>query len=138
MSFADRDIGNDPPLRFGLGLALIAPVALFGTFMLADYPGPNSSMEYFGWWALCLVVAAGIAILLRQFFRRTGRLRFVPLAVSVALLVLFYIIFYFDIRPDTPASVKTVVENSLRLIGLASIGALVAFIGWRGWRSRRA
>jgi hypothetical protein len=137
MNFADRDIGNDPALRFGPGVALIAPVALFGTFMLADYPGPNSSLEYFGWWALCLAAAAGVAMLLRQ-FRKAGRLRFVSLAVSVAFLVLLYTLFYFDIRPDTPASVKADVENSLRLIGLASIGALVACIGWRGWKSRRA
>lgn len=137
MSFADRDTGNDPPLPFGLGAGLIAPLALFGTFMLADYPGPNSSMEYLGWWALCLAAAVAIAMLLRQ-FRKAGRFHFAKLALAGALLVLFYTLFYFDIRPDTPASVKDGVERALGVMGVASIGVLVAFIGWRGRNSRRA
>ena len=137
MSFADRDISNDPPLPFGIGVGLVGPVALFGTFMLADYPGPNSSIEYFGWWTLCLAVASAMAMLLRQ-FRKAGRHRLVFVASAIALLVLFHTSFYFDIRPDTPASVKAGVENTLRGIGFASIAALLAFIGWRGLKSRRA
>ena len=137
MSFADRDTGNDPSLPFGLGAGLIAPVALFGTFMLADYPGPNCSMEYLGWWALCLAAAAAVAMLLRQ-FRRAGRFRFAFLVLACALLVLFYTMFYFDISPDTSASVKDGVESSLGVMGVASIGVLAAFIGWRGRNSRRA
>jgi hypothetical protein len=94
-------------------------------------------MEYFGWWALCLAAAAATAILLRQ-FRKAGHLRFVFLTLGLALPILFYTLFYLDIRPDTSASVKAGVEHSLRVIGVASIGALVAYIGWRGWESHRA
>jgi hypothetical protein len=137
MNFADRDIADRPPLPLGIGAALVAPVTLFGTFTLADYPGPYSFTEYFGWWGLCLAVAAGAAGLLRQ-FRRRSRFRLVFLLFGVSVPIIFSALFYADIHPDTPLSVKAAFEHSLQVIGVPTIGALLAFIGWLAWNSRRA
>ena len=126
-----------PPLPLGAGAAMIAPVALFGTFMIADYPGPYSFTEYFGWWALCLAIALGTAGLLRR-FREGGRHRFMALLLCMALPVGFGALLYADIHPDTPPSIKSAVERSLQILGIPAIGALAAFIGWVGWNSRRA
>jgi hypothetical protein len=137
MSLADRDNMERPPLPLGIGSAMMAPIALFGTFMLADYPGPNSFTEYFGWWALCLAVAVGTASLLRQ-FRKGGRYHFVFLTLCIALPAFCYALFYADMRPDTPLGIKAAFEQSLQVIGFAAIGGVVAFIGWVVWKSRRA
>jgi len=45
MSFTDRNVTRKPPLPLGIGAAMVAPVALFGTAMIADYPGPNSLLS---------------------------------------------------------------------------------------------
>lgn len=137
MSFTDRNVTRKPPLPLGIGAAMVAPVALFGTAMIADYPGPNSFTEYFGWWALCLVVAVVTASLLRR-FHEGGTLRFVFLLLCVFVPLGFGALLYADIHPDTPLSIKAAVERSLQIIGVPAIGALAAFIGWIAWNSRQA
>jgi hypothetical protein len=61
--------------------------------------------------------SAGIAMLLQQ-FRKAGGLRFLFLMLGFALVALFYTLFYFDIRPDTTASIKATVENYRDACGL--------------------
>ena len=136
MSFTDRDAADRSPLPTSISVAMVAPVALFGTFMMADYPGPNSFTEYFGWWVLCLVAIAGTANLLRR-FREGGRLGAVFLLLGIGMPLGFAALLYADIHPDTPLSFKAAVEYSLQIIGVLSLVVLPAFIGWRRLDLRR-
>lgn len=121
----------------GIGCGIISPIALFGTLMIADYPGPESFTEYFGWWALCLLVAVSIASFLRR-FREGGSFRYMSLLLFIAVPLGFAALVYADIHPDTPQSIKGAVEASLRIFGVPAIGLLLAFVGWIGWNSRKA
>ena len=136
MSLNGHDATARSPLPLGIGAAMVAPVGLFGTAMIADYPGPNSVTEFFGWWALCLIVAPASAAFMRR-FREKGSLRIAFFALSIAMPLGLGAMLYADIHPDTPLNVKAAVERSLQIVGVSALGALAAFIGWIVWNSRR-
>jgi len=109
-----------------LGYVALILLALWGSFLIADYPGPPGRFgwaEIPGWWTLCLL--AGIA----QF---QVAWRFPGAPGSVAGLILPAVLgfaTYLDIQPSTAPAIKDAVEYVLQGIGLLSIGpALIAFL----------
>jgi len=119
---------------------MVFPVALFGTLMIADYPGPPGPIgfvEFFGWWAVCLAVAYFAGWLLLQFRqRKTNRGPF--LVSALAMPVILGLLTWLDIQPSTPAHVKRFVEYALQVVGVAALAAAVALMVWIARSSRRS
>lgn len=124
------------PLPLGVGCSLIAPMALFGAYMIADYPGPVSFTEYFGWLGLCLIVAATAASLLRR-FREGGRHRVLFFVLFMGVPVGLAALIYLDVHPDTPVRIKSAVEHFMAIIGVPAIGFLLAYLARITWNLRR-
>ena len=124
------------PLPIGVGCWLVAPMALFGAYMIADYPGPVSFTEYFGWLGLCLIVAATAAGLLRR-FREGGRRRVFFFVLFLGVPVGFAALIYLDTSPATPVRIKSGVEHFMAIIGVPAIGVLLAYVAWITWKVRR-
>lgn len=132
MSFTERDAADGPPLPIGISAALVAPTALFGTLMIADYPGPNSFAVLFGWWAICLAIMIGTAQLFRR-FRAGAQLRPVFLLLGIGVPLGFAAFLYADIHPDTPLGVKAAVERLMEIVGVLTLVACPVFMAWRWW-----
>jgi hypothetical protein len=129
----------DAPYRF-VGCLPVFPVGAVGTFMILDYPGPQGPFgfaEYFGWWALCILVGILTGKLIAAFFEKRPS-RWLALLGAIAFPTALTIGFWEDIKPTTPAEVKVAVEISLRAIGMLALAGLVVLATRAWWRSRSA
>lgn len=121
-----------------IGCLLVAPIGLFGTFMILDYPGPPGCFgfaEYFGWWAICLLIAFVVSTLLRR-RQADGRRNHLMLLLAIATVIGFALLTYADVHPTTPANVKRAVEYTLQAIGALAILLALVVLSWFVWKSR--
>ena len=138
-SGSDLDAEARSRLPLGFGCSLVCPVALFGTAMIVDHPGPPGrfgTLEFPGWWGLCVGVSVVSAAFLRRYRDCRGN-RYLQLMAAIGVPIAFAFLTFADLHPDTPAEVKRAVEYLLQVLGVPVVGLLVAFCCWTGWNSRR-
>lgn len=117
---------------------LVLPIAVIGTFLILDDggpPGPFGFAEYFGWWAICFIVAwlGGRSASASA----SGGHRYLALLPGVALPIVLALFLYADVRAETPAGIKDAVEYGQQAIGLIAIVGFAAWLAKGAWSKKR-